>query len=137
MTLRCAASLELGPGELERLGYTVLDLGYLTIRDSLAHTFLLADLRVAECGCPCVFIIESQINEPATVQPFGSQVELPSLDKQQHAIGPARPLAAQEEISITIPLADSWFPYLGLTVTPTLAPTVGNVHARAIYTRRT
>ena len=137
MTLYCGERQELGPGELERLGYTVLDMGFITIRDAVAHTFLLADLRVAECGCPCLFIIESQINQAATVQPFGSQMEEPSLDKQMHNIGPARSLASQEEISITVPLTDSWFPWMGLTLTPTLPPTSGNVHARAIYIRRT
>lgn len=137
MTLQCTALLELTSADLEHLGYTVADLGLISLRDVLAHNFLLADLRIAECNCPCVFIIESQMNEAATVQPFGSQVAEPSLSKQQHNIGPARALAVQEEISITVPLNDSWFPYLGLAVTATLAPSQGNVHARAIYNRRT
>lgn len=137
MIQNCVGLLELSSVDLERLGYTVADLGIITIRDILSHSFLLADLRVAECGCPCVFVIESQMNAAAIVQPFGSQVEVPSLDKQQHNIGPSRALPVRDEITITIPLSDSWFPYLGLAVTATLAPSQGNVHARAIYIRRT
>lgn len=136
MMIRCINDLGPSSEELERLGYTVFDLGLISIRDTDVHSFNLADLRIAECNCPCVFIIESQIDQAATIQPFGSQVDSPSSNKQRHNIGPARPLASQEEISITVPLADSWFPWLGLTVTPIFAPTTGNVHARAIYIRR-
>ena len=136
MVLRCAGVQELTQGDLDRLGFTVVDMSFIPIRDVLPHRFDLVDMRIGECGCPCLFIIESQIDSAATVQPFGSQIADPSLAKAQHPIGPARPLPVQDEITITIPLADSWFPYLGLTVTAALAPTAGNVHARAIYIQR-
>lgn len=135
-TLRCAELLGVTPDELERAGYTVFDMGFLSIRDAEAHRWELADLRTAERVGPCLFIIESQINQASTIQPFGSYVDSPTSDRMQYNIGPGRPLPSQEQIAIEVPLTDSWFPWLGLTVTPTLPPSAGNVHARAIYIRR-
>ena len=136
MTLRCAGLLEVTPDELERAGYTVFDMGYLIIRDTEAHSWDLADMRTAERVGPCLFIVESQIDRASTIQPFGSYVDSPTSSRMQYEIGPGRNLPSQEQIAIEVPLTDSWFPWLGLTVTPLLGPSMGNVHARAIYIRR-
>lgn len=135
MTLRCA-EIQVTAQELERSGYTVVDLGLLTLRDTDPRRFDMADMRVADLIGPCLFIIESQTDRSANIQPFGSYVNEPTNSRMQYNIGPARLLPVQEQIAIEVPLSDSWFPYLGLIVTPTLAPTVGNVHALAIYIRR-
>lgn len=134
--LRCPSLLEITPDELNRLGYTVFNMGNIEMRDLLAHNFSLADLRTADRVSTCLFIIESQMDVDSLVRPFGSHVENPSLLKQQYNIGPARSLPTQEEIAIQVPLDDSWFPWMGLAVTPLELPTGGNVHATAIYIRR-
>ena len=136
MTLGCAGLLELSSTDLDRLGYTVFDMGVIPIRDTQVHSFNLADMRIAEHIGPCLFIIESQIDEAANVQPFGSHVESPPSDALRYNIGPARSLPSREQIAIEVPLADSWFPYLGMSVTSLIAPTTGNVHTRAIYINR-
>lgn len=135
MTLRCDL-LTVTAQELECLGYTVFDMGLLSIRDTDPHDFDLADLRVADRVGTCLFIIESQMNQVALVQPFGSRVEGPASDRMQYNIGIARSLPVQEQIAISVPLNDSWFPWMGLAVTPAQAPSQGNVHATAIYIRR-
>ena len=119
--------------ELERLGFTSFDMGLLTMREAETRTFELVDLRIADQTGTCLFIVESQTNQAATVQPFGSRVEMPGSDRMQYEIGPARALPVREQIAIEVPLADSWFPYLGLSVTFVLGPTLGNVHATAIF----
>ena len=135
MTLRCD-EIQVTSQELERLGYTVVDLGLLTLRGIDPRRFDLADMRIADRQGPCLFIIESQTNRDANIQPFGSYVSEPTNSRVQYNIGPARLLPVQEQIAIEVPLTDSWFPYLGLIVTPTLAPSMGNVHALAVYIRR-
>ena len=136
MVLHCPDLQEITAEELERLGYTVFNMGNVQMRDVLAHNLTLADLRTADRVSTCLFIIESQMDVGAMVQPFGSYVESPSLLKQQYNIGPPRSLPTQQEIAIQVPLDDSWFPWLGLAISPLALSASGNVRGTAIYIRR-
>ena len=129
-----ANAVRLSQLDLERHGFVAFNMGFLTIREDETRSFDLADLRIADQTSACLFIIESQTDQAATVQPFGGQMENPGSDRQQYNIGPARALPAGEQVAIKVPLGDdSWFPFMGLSVTFALPPTRGNVHATAIY----
>ena len=136
MVLRCAGQLEISSAELEACGYTEFDMGVLTLRDTLAHNFDLADLRIAEQIGTCLFIIESFTDRVISIQPFGAKVQQPGSTQMQYNIGVARSLPVREQIAIEVPLNDSWFPWMGLAATPALAPSTGSMHAQAVYFRK-
>ena len=128
-----ANGVKLSQLDLERHGFVSFNMGFLTIREDETRSIDMADLRIAAQTSASLFIIESQTDQAATIQPFGSQMEIPE-SRQQYNIGPARALPAGEQMAIKVPLGDdSWFPFMGLSVEFALPPTRGNVHATAIY----
>ena len=120
----------------QRLYFANVELGDLTLRTVDTRQLSMADCRMANLQGTITFIIYNTLDQAIQAQAFGSEYDNPG--RQQHLdIQLPAVIAANSLGSITVPLSDSAFPFMGVRVTPQVLPGTGTVRAKALYQRWT
>jgi len=121
----------------QRLYHVSDDLGIAEVRTVETRSLDTADLRLANLQGTLTFIIDNTFNQSVDVQVFGSELPNERSSQRQHAIQTPVTVPTASSRSITVPLQDSAFPFMGVTIVPAGPPALGDVRAKALYQRWT
>lgn len=120
-----------------RLQYLELDLGVIASRDLEARRFDVLDMRLAERSGPLIIQIASSLDQDVNIQVFGSVTNNPLTDSERYDIAGVVLVPKNTQRAISVPLADSWFPWMGVTVKAITFPASGTVAAKVFAQRWT
>lgn len=105
-------------------------LGQVSPRDT--NTALLPQMFDATLAVNYLTIeVISTLDQPADVQLIGSTDNAPEDPNRHYNLGNTITVPAQGRAGATIDLSRAWWPWIGVTITPTTSPTRGQVTTRA------